>query len=61
MTDFLYMQNLKRNGTNEQMNLFTKQKQTHREKIYGCQGVRSEEKELGSLGLTCKHCYIKNG
>jgi len=24
MTDFLYMQNLKRNGTNEQMNLFTK-------------------------------------
>ena len=63
MTGFLYMQNLKRNYTNEQTNLFTKQKQTHRlrEKIYGCQGVRSEEKESGSLGLTCKHCYIKNG
>ena len=38
-TDFLYMQNLKRNDTNEQMNLFTEQKQTHRlrEKTYGCQ------------------------
>ena len=63
MTDFLYVQNLKRNDTNEQMNLFTEQKQTHRlrEKTYGCQRVRSGEKELGRLGLMCKHCYIKNG
>ena len=63
MTDFLCMQNLKRNDTNEQINLFTKQKQIHRlrEKTYCCQGVRSGEKELGSLGLKCKHCYIKNG
>ena len=62
-TDFLYMQNLKRNDTNEQMNLFTEQKQTHRlrEKTYGCQRVRSGEKEVGRLGLMCKRCYIKNG
>ena len=44
-----------------QMNLFTKQKQTHRhrERTYGYQwGKCGGEGQIGSLGLTCTHCYI---
>ena len=43
------------------MNLFTKQKQTHRlrEWTYGYQwGGGGEEGYLGSLGLICTHWYI---
>ena len=45
MTGFLYMQNLKRNYTNEQTNLFTKQKQTHRlrKQTYGYQREKAGE------------------
>ena len=43
------------------MNLFTKQKQTHRlrEQTYGYRGEGWGKRKLGSLGLTCTHCYIK--
>ena len=42
------------------MNLFTKQKQTHRlrEQTYGCQGKGWGKIQLGSLGSTCTYCYI---
>ena len=45
-----------------QMNLLTKQKETHRlgQQTYGSWvGERIEEEaQLGSLGWTCTHCYI---
>ena len=43
-----------------QMNLFTKQKQSHRrrEQTYLYQGEGREEGWIGSLGLTCIQCYI---
>ena len=43
------------------MNLFTKQKETHRlrEETCGCWGEDGAgEGQLGSLGWTCTHCYI---
>ena len=57
VTDTAYMRNLKKMI---QANLFTKQKQTHRlrEQTYGYQGEGWGEGYLGSLGLTCTHCYI---
>ena len=47
------------------MNLFTKQKKTHRfrEQTYGW-GKKGEGQGEGiviELGSTCPHCYIKNG
>ena len=44
------------------MNLFTKQKETHRlrEPTFGYRGEGWRE-GAGSLGLTCPHCYIQNG
>ena len=53
-----YMRNLKKMI---QMNLFTKQKQTHRlrEWTYGYEGGRVGGKwQIGSLGLTCTHCCV---
>ena len=43
-----------------QVNLCTKQKQSHRprEQTYGYQGECREEGWIGSLGLTCIQCYI---
>ena len=43
-----------------QLNLFTKQKQTHRirEWTYGYHGEYRGEEQNGSLGLTCTHCYF---
>ena len=48
------------------MNLLTKQKETHRlrEQTYGCRqqgGKNGGKGQLGSLGLTCTHCYILTG
>ena len=47
------------------MNLFTKQKQTHRLRkvltVSGGNGRRGGLRISGSLGLTCTHCYILNG
>ena len=46
------------------MNLFTKQKQTHRhrEETRGCQGVvEVEEGRIGSLGLGDANYYIAQG
>ena len=40
-----------------QVNLSTKQKQTHREQTCGCQG----EGWIGSLGLADANCYIQDG
>ena len=44
------------------MNLFTKQKQTHRhrEQTGGCQGGVGE-RWIGSLGLADANYYIQNG
>ena len=44
------------------MNLFTKQKQTHRhkEQIWVCQGVGGKG-WIGSLGLAYANYYIENG
>ena len=47
-----------------QMNLSTKQKQTHRlrEQTCGCQGVGGMRKGwTGSLGLADANCYRENG
>ena len=48
-----------------QMNLFTEEKQTHREETCGCQGGRGheeggsrEEGGIGSLGLVDTNYYI---
>ena len=45
-----------------QMNLLTKQTQSHRfrKQTYGCGGKNGEE-EAGSLESTGTHCYIYNG
>ena len=53
--DITYMQNLKRNDTNE---LFTNQKPLNELML-----TRKErwEEGIGSLGLTGTHCYIQNG
>ena len=42
------------------MNLLTKQKQTHRQenKLMIARGKDREKGYLGSLWLTCTHCYI---
>ena len=44
-----------------QMNLFTKQKQTHRfrEQIYGCQEKGERNGQLGALELTYRHAIFK--
>ena len=44
------------------MNLFTKQKQTHRLGGWtcGCQGGRNGRVWIGSLGLTYTHYYVLN-
>ena len=47
-----------------QMNISTKQKQTHRhkEQTCGCQGGKGVgEGWIGSLGLADANCYIQNG
>ena len=45
-----------------QMNLFTKQKDTQNQRMnLWLPGGKGRERELGSLGLTCTHCCIKNG
>ena len=43
------------------MNLFTRQKQTHRfrEQIYGCQGKGERNGQLGTLELTRIHAIFK--
>ena len=45
------------------MNLFMKQKQTHRRREHtcGCQGGRGVEGWTGSLGLADANYYIKDG
>ena len=46
------------------MNIYMKQKQTHRhrEQTCGCQGGRNEEEGwIGSLGLAGANYYIENG
>ena len=61
--DIAYMCNLKKKKKKTQMNLFTKQKQTHRlrETNYGYQrGKGGREGYTGGLGLTCTHCCILN-
>ena len=53
--DTTYMRNLKKRI---QINLFTKQKQTHRlrEGTYGYRGEGWEEGVVRELGMTCTHC-----
>jgi len=54
--DIVYMWNLKKKI---QMNLFTKQKQTHKEQTYGHQVRRVRGRDrLGVLDLKCTHYYI---
>ena len=54
--DITYMWNLKKMI---QMNLFTKEKQTHRKQIYSYQrGKWGEEAQIKSLGLTYTYYYI---
>ena len=45
-----------------QMNLFIKQKRTHRHRKqnYGCQRGKKGEGEIRSIELTDTHYYIKN-
>ena len=40
-----------------QMNLLTKQKQTHREQTYGCQKEGCWEWIVREFGLDITHCY----
>ena len=44
------------------MNLFTKQEQTHRLRLYGYGGGGrvAEEEQIWGLGLICIHCYISD-
>ena len=54
--DITYMWNLKKMI---QINLFTKEKQTHRKQIYSYQrGKWGEEAQIKSLGLTYTYYYI---
>ena len=47
----------RKNGT---MNLFLKQKQTHKLKKMNLRLWGKREEQIGIWGLTCTHYYIKN-
>ena len=57
--DMPYMWNLKKKKKMIQMNLYTKQKQTHtlRKQTYGYQRQKLGEGKIRSLGLTYTHYY----
>ena len=54
------MWNLKKQNKTKQMNLFPKQKKTHkqRKQTYGYQRRKGMEGKIRSLGLTDTHYYI---
>ena len=58
--DITYMWNLKKQNKTKQMNLFPKQKKTHkqRKQTYGYQRRKGMEGKIRSLGLTDTHYYI---
>ena len=58
MCDITYMQNLKRNDTNEFVYKMERDSQTSRMKILILGGRVSGKVQLGSLGLTYTHWYI---